>query len=323
MRKKIIFVTFVILVIISIPSYCFSFDNSNIKDPTSCNNLMTSILLGSDGGSIYKLSPIADPELNNAGRYDYIEVDQLKLSNKSYRKKIIKTEGRVFYKGAQSITDAQEFFHSWVKSPKVIFAIPDDMDSIKNIYGTSLNDKDIQMIKKQIDSVHNSLQGINTLQQPHNSNEINVKYINSLITSETNDTIILVGHNHKGLLKLPNGESIDITKTQKFANKHNKTLLIISCNSFDYVDQNFEGLISIERLNYEAIVEGLKLAEKNRCNFTECTMYMGDYVYYLDQGIALNVEKNKKQKIQVKLVLTISVGGTATCTFIVLYEGEN
>lgn len=309
-------------------SNVYAFDDLGIKDPKACTNLMSALLSSSPSDSLYKMSPISPDMLesgnlgSNAGRYEYIEIGRDRLSDLKLREKVINSEGRLFYKGSGGINEAQEFFDTWVESPKVVFAIPDDAETIKNVYGKSIADADINTIKKQMNRVQESLVGLDVLETTDKSKDINAQYIFDLINADTSDTLVIVGHNQKGNLKLPGGESVNIAELQNTANEKHKTLLIVSCNSFDHVSSDFQGLVSIERLNFESIAEGLKLAESKRCNFTECTIFMGDYVYYMDEGIAENVNKNKNEKLKVKLVIAGISGSTATSVFVVTQQGE-
>lgn len=326
-KTRIFIISSVLTVFFS--TLAHSYDNANIKDAKTCNNLLNSILSANDGGSIYKMSPVFDSNsgdvfnVPNAGRYDYVEIIPEQLKSKPFRESLIKTEGRLFYKSKNSIFDAQKFFATWIEKPKAIFAIPYNKKSIKHVYGDKLDNKAINDISSQMNRINNSLEGIDVAQPSNGDVKINRKYIYDELSNDETDTIILVGHNSEGALMLPSGEKLNISELQIAAKKKGKNMLIITCNSFDYVDASFEGLVSIERLNYESIVEGIELAEKNKCKYTDCTMFMGDYIYFLDQGIANNIAP--LNKIKAKIVITVSTvdnGSIATVSFIVTYNNE-
>lgn len=288
------------LFLLTVDSAFASYDNSNIKEPLDCPRLLQALVSNpkTDLG-VYGLKISKTPSV--AGRYDMVIVDSESLGSKHERGAFSKTQGRLFFRTAASPMDASHYFQRWVKAPLALVAIPHDEASAKALYGPDLAPDSVKLILDQMNKVREKLKGVGTAEISTEGRPLSKAILMRAIESAQNDAVLLVAHNHAGQILLPNGDQIGINDLQALANEKGKALVVVSCDTIDSVSPTFEGLVSTQRLTFEGIAHGLTLAESKRAQMKGQTMFMGDVIYYLDQGISA-VEKAGDRKV--RLVVT-------------------
>lgn len=297
-------------------SAAHAYNNDEIKDPRKCANLLA-FIVKEPGQGMYTLT--ATENVAGAGRYDAIVIDDDLLADPARRAKLADTQGRLLYRSASSPESASDFFDRWVSAPVVFFAIPYDSAGVKSVFGDGLSKKSAGIVVGQMNKLRAGLADLPIVVTPSKADDFGLKRIIAAMNDADTDTIIVVAHNDKGKLKFPNGEAIDANELQKTANAKGKALLIIACSTLDDAGLDFEGVVSVQRLNFEGIGVGLGLAEKKRSTLTEQTIFMGDLIYYMNQGLDQELRSSDHK---VKVIILGTTSTTATVGFIAIQNTE-
>jgi hypothetical protein len=286
-----------------------AYNNNEIKDPKKCINLVGLFLPPKSQPYYLGTKRLA----GEAARYDAVPFSERIASDPIYRSMVAKTEGRLFLKSAVSPEGVSRYFQGVINNPKILFAVPYDEKGVKHVYGENLDEKSATLVLKSFGKARGVLGKKVGVHWDDSSKRLTVKKIHEYIDAKDESQIVLVAHSDGGLIKLPSGESLDINSLQKRASAHQKLLLVISCNTIDDARKDFSGLVTIDTLNFDGIAKGVASAESKRATHEEKSIFVGDYIYFMDQGIRAQAEANHKS---IRLVMVAAAGATGvTATY--------
>lgn len=240
--------------------------------------------------------------------YEIFDVDTSKLSDPQYRKELIEKKGVLLVKGGER-SRALEFLNSPFKTPEILVANPKTNASIRNMYGQNLENSYVKDIRNQMNRLSSVLEQIET-SSPNRSKEIDAKTIDEAITSDDNDVVIIVGHTVKGSVLLPTGTRLRIPELQRRAEQNSKKIVVFACNTIEGVDTDFSGLVSIDKLNYEPVLEAIKRAEISRCISGCEQITIGNYLHKISDNISLESRLDQEYRTNVKVILAVTSSST-------------
>ncbi|GAA0370751.1 hypothetical protein GCM10009092_38830 [Bowmanella denitrificans] len=247
------------------------------------------------------------------GQLEFLEFARHELESNYYQ------HGPIYYKTTGSLAEAQVFFARRVKHPKLVMAIPRTEQEIRKIYGSDLSPREVALIQEQMQQLERQMQTA-PLQADTTSGPLSISTLNRQLENEAVDTLILVGHSNDEGVLLPSGEMVNLPYLINKAMRHGKQVLVLSCNSQKLIGEGNSGLVSVDRLEFEAILAGLHQAEIMRCRNQPCSTSMGEYLAELDKGIATTVQAARGKKTVV--IATLSGSVMVTGVYLINEERE-
>ncbi len=247
------------------------------------------------------------PKLREASPTTLIVVDDGILNNKSALDTLKTSPARlVFHSNSGAHRTMPTILEQPILgSPEIIALLPNDANGVQKVFG-KINDPAI--VNTTLNQMERTKTTLNTLEnfqlsiETSRENTSIAKQIELEASSKENDMLIIIGHNDNGVLKAPDGSSVNINNVFKLLKESKRPALILSCETINK-SLSPDGVMTTRRLKFEEIAAALKMVDVKIGDYVEPKL--SDYIVELENGLRSSEVNTGKAS---KVILSIALG---------------